>query len=81
MGLNGTASRTADDCIDSFAEAGILHSEPEALRLARAIAQAAGVQLTGVYAHCGNTYNCKGVQEIQTVAKETTSFTLQFMEK
>uniref|UniRef100_A0A3Q2Y4S3 Zgc:162816 n=1 Tax=Hippocampus comes TaxID=109280 RepID=A0A3Q2Y4S3_HIPCM len=41
----------------------------------------AGVQLTGVYAHCGNTYNCKGVQEIQAVAKETTSFTLQFMEK
>uniref|UniRef100_A0A665XEL5 Zgc:162816 n=1 Tax=Echeneis naucrates TaxID=173247 RepID=A0A665XEL5_ECHNA len=42
---------------------------------------AEGVQLTGVYAHCGNTYNCKGVKEIQTVAQETTSLTLQFMEK
>ncbi|XP_057712487.1 D-serine dehydratase isoform X1 [Corythoichthys intestinalis] len=61
--------------------AGILHSEPEALRLAQSIAEAAGVQLTGVYAHCGNTYNCRGVQEIQTVAKDTTRFTLQFMEK
>uniref|UniRef100_A0A3B3Y2A0 D-serine dehydratase-like domain-containing protein n=1 Tax=Poecilia mexicana TaxID=48701 RepID=A0A3B3Y2A0_9TELE len=40
-----------------------------------------GVELTGVYAHCGNTYNCKGVEQIQAVAQETTSFTLQFMEK
>uniref|UniRef100_A0A3B4T817 Zgc:162816 n=1 Tax=Seriola dumerili TaxID=41447 RepID=A0A3B4T817_SERDU len=40
-----------------------------------------GVQLTGVYAHCGNTYNCRGVEQIQTVAQETTSLTLQFMEK
>ncbi|XP_061694439.1 D-serine dehydratase isoform X2 [Syngnathoides biaculeatus] len=61
--------------------AGILHSEPEALRLAQAIAATTGVKLTGVYAHCGNTYNCNGVQEIQAVAKETTNFTLQFMEK
>ncbi|KAM9844507.1 D-serine dehydratase isoform 1-T1 [Aulostomus maculatus] len=61
--------------------AGVLHSEPEALILARAIAETAGVQLTGVYAHCGNTYSCSGVQQIHAVAQETTSFTLQFMEK
>ncbi|XP_054624421.1 D-threo-3-hydroxyaspartate dehydratase isoform X2 [Dunckerocampus dactyliophorus] len=61
--------------------AGILHSAPEALRLAQAVAGTPGVALTGVYAHCGNTYSCTGVQEIQAVAKETTNFTLQFMEK
>lgn len=64
-----------------FAAAGVLHSEPEALQLARAIAEADGVELTGVYAHCGNTYNCEEVEQIQAVAQETTSFTLQFMEK
>lgn len=64
-----------------FVVAGVLHSEPEALSLAQAIAKTAGVELTGVYAHCGNTYNCRGVEQIQAVAQETTSFTLQFMEK
>ncbi|CAL8346753.1 unnamed protein product [Merluccius merluccius] len=61
--------------------AGILHSEPEALLLAQAIAKTEGVELTGVYAHCGNTYHCKGVDQIQAVAQETTTLTLQFMEK
>ncbi|XP_078119767.1 D-serine dehydratase isoform X1 [Sander vitreus] len=61
--------------------AGVLHSEPEALRLAQAIAETEGVELTGVYAHCGNTYNCRGVEKIQAVAQETTDLTLQFMEK
>ena len=64
-----------------FAVAGVLHSEPEALRLAQAITETEGVELTGVYAHCGNTYNCRGVEQIQAVAQETTNFTLQFMEK
>lgn len=64
-----------------LAVAGILHSNPEALKLAKAIAETDGVELTGVYAHCGNTYNCRGVVEIQAVAKETTSLTLQFMQK
>uniref|UniRef100_A0A8C3G2Y4 Zgc:162816 n=1 Tax=Cyclopterus lumpus TaxID=8103 RepID=A0A8C3G2Y4_CYCLU len=40
-----------------------------------------GAELTGVYAHCGNTYNCRGVEQIQAVAQETTDLTLQFMEK
>ncbi|XP_034743296.1 D-serine dehydratase-like [Etheostoma cragini] len=60
--------------------AGVLHSEPEALRLAQAIAETKGVDLTGVYAHCGNSYNCRGVEKIQAVAQETTDLTLQFME-
>lgn len=64
-----------------FAVAGVLYSNPEALKLAKAIAETDGVELTGVYAHCGNSYNCRGVEEIQAVAKETTSLTLQFMEK
>lgn len=61
--------------------AGVLHSDPEALRLAQAIAKTEGVELTGVYAHCGNSYNCRGVEQIQAVAQETTNLTLQFMEK
>jgi len=61
--------------------AGVWHSEPEALRLAQAIVKTEGVELTGVYAHCGNTYHCSGVREIQAVAQETTTLTLQFMEK
>ncbi|KAM6948440.1 D-serine dehydratase [Aplochiton taeniatus] len=61
--------------------AGVLHSEPEALELAQAITETDGVELTGVYAHCGNTYNCRGVEQIQGVAQETTTFTLMFMDK
>ncbi|KAM3838172.1 D-serine dehydratase-like [Diretmus argenteus] len=61
--------------------AGVLHSEPEALKLAQAISDTEGMELTGVYVHCGNTYNCRGVKQIQAVAQETTTFTLQFMEK
>ncbi|XP_061587340.1 D-serine dehydratase [Cololabis saira] len=61
--------------------AGVLHSEPAALSLAQAIAGAEGVELTGVYVHCGNTYTCKGVEQIQAVSREATSFTLQFMDK
>lgn len=49
--------------------------------MAQAIAETEGVELTGVYAHCGNTYNCRGVEPIQAVAQETTNLTLQFMEK
>lgn len=64
-----------------FAVAGVLYSNPEALKLAKAIAETDGVELNGVYVHCGNSYNCRGVEEIQAVAKETTSLTLQFMEK
>lgn len=61
--------------------AGVFHSEPGALQLAQAIAGTEGVELTGVYAHCGNTYTCKGLEQIQAVAQETTSFVLDFMEK
>lgn len=64
-----------------FVLAGVLHSDPGALRLAKAIAETDGMELTGVYAHCGNTYNCSGVEQIQAVAQETTTLTLQFMEK
>lgn len=63
------------------AVAGLLYSNPEALKFAKAIAETNGVELTGVYAHCGNTYNCRGVEEIQAVARETSSLTLQFVEK
>uniref|UniRef100_A0A8B9KJR5 Zgc:162816 n=1 Tax=Astyanax mexicanus TaxID=7994 RepID=A0A8B9KJR5_ASTMX len=41
----------------------------------------AGVELTGIYAHCGNTYGCKGEEQIKAVAQQTTAITLQFMEK
>uniref|UniRef100_A0A3Q3ME00 Uncharacterized LOC113134930 n=1 Tax=Mastacembelus armatus TaxID=205130 RepID=A0A3Q3ME00_9TELE len=65
----------------------VLLDHPDALvqlkkrPLKEAISEAAGVELTGVYVHCGNTYNCRGVEQIQAVAQETTSLTLQFMEK
>ncbi|XP_023130195.1 D-threo-3-hydroxyaspartate dehydratase [Amphiprion ocellaris] len=61
--------------------AGVLHSEPGALRLAQDIAETEGVELTGVYVHCGNTYSCRGVEQIHAVAQETIDLTLQFMEK
>ncbi|XP_041698659.1 D-threo-3-hydroxyaspartate dehydratase isoform X1 [Coregonus clupeaformis] len=61
--------------------AGVLHSEPEALRLAQAISESEGVELVGVYAHCGNTYGCRGAEQIHAVAQETTTLVLQFMEK
>ncbi|XP_030627611.1 uncharacterized protein zgc:162816 [Chanos chanos] len=61
--------------------AGVPHSDPSALQLAQDISETAGVELTGIYAHCGNTYGCKGEEQIKAVAQETTTFTLQFMEK
>ncbi|XP_022525263.2 D-threo-3-hydroxyaspartate dehydratase isoform X2 [Astyanax mexicanus] len=61
--------------------AGVPHSEPAALKLAQEISETAGVELTGIYAHCGNTYGCKGEEQIKAVAQQTTAITLQFMEK
>ncbi|KAG7464170.1 hypothetical protein MATL_G00184380 [Megalops atlanticus] len=61
--------------------AGVPHSDPAALHLALAVSQTEGAELTGVYAHCGNTYSCSGVEQIKAVAAETTTSTLQFMEK
>lgn len=78
-----TARPRGPPLIPSFCSvpAGVLHSEPGALKLALAIARTGGVELAGVYAHCGNTYKCRGVEQIQAVAQETTDLTLQFMEK
>ncbi|KAL4635666.1 hypothetical protein GN956_G12974 [Arapaima gigas] len=61
--------------------AGVLYSEPLALLLAKDIWQSERVELTGVYAHCGNTYHCSGVEQIQAIAQQTTTLILQFMEK
>lgn len=62
-------------------KAGIPHHDPAALQLAQEIWETAGVELTGIYAHCGNTYGCEGVEQIKDVAQNTTTFTLEFMEK
>ncbi|NXJ11518.1 DSD1 dehydratase, partial [Odontophorus gujanensis] len=61
--------------------AGVRPTDPAALELARAIANDAPeeVTLVGVYAHCGNTYSCNGVDAIQTIARDTTSAVLGFM--
>uniref|UniRef100_A0A672MGX4 D-threo-3-hydroxyaspartate dehydratase-like n=1 Tax=Sinocyclocheilus grahami TaxID=75366 RepID=A0A672MGX4_SINGR len=45
------------------------------------ISDTSGVELTGMYAHCGNTYASQGEEQIKAVARETTMITLQFMEK
>lgn len=62
-------------------KAGIPHYDPASLQLAQEISETAGVELTGIYAHCGNTYGCEGEEQIKAVAQKTTTFTLQFMEK
>ncbi|XP_053490239.1 D-threo-3-hydroxyaspartate dehydratase [Ictalurus furcatus] len=61
--------------------AGVPHSDPAALQLAKDISETEGVELTGIYAHCGNTYGCKGEVEIKAVAQETTNIVLQFVKK
>ncbi|XP_062813861.1 D-serine dehydratase isoform X3 [Anolis carolinensis] len=61
--------------------AGLKHDDPSAVELAKAIAEGATTELAGVYAHCGNSYGCNGVPDIQSVARTTTQLTLQFMEK
>ncbi|XP_076880930.1 D-serine dehydratase [Brachyhypopomus gauderio] len=61
--------------------AGVLHSTQDALQLARDISETTGVELTGIYAHCGNTYGCKGKEQITAIAQETTTNILQFMER
>ncbi|KAK3533335.1 hypothetical protein QTP70_017180 [Hemibagrus guttatus] len=61
--------------------AGIPHSNPAALDLAKEISETEGMELTGIYAHCGNTYGCKGEVQIKAVAQETTAIVLQFVEK
>lgn len=60
---------------------GVPHSDPAALQLAKDISETEGVELTGIYAHCGNTYGCKGEVEIKAVAQETTNIVLQFVKK
>ncbi|XP_026543475.1 uncharacterized protein LOC113425518 [Notechis scutatus] len=60
--------------------AGVKPSDPAALQLAKAISEGV-TELAGIYAHCGNSYGCQGVSEIQSVAQRTTEFTLKFMEQ
>ncbi|XP_066487541.1 D-serine dehydratase-like [Tiliqua scincoides] len=60
--------------------AGLRHADPAALDLAKAIAEGA-TELAGIYAHCGNSYHCHGVSEIQSVARATTLSTLAFLNK
>lgn len=61
--------------------AGIRPTDPEALSLARAIAQGSPelVTLVGVYAHCGNTYGCRDIAAIQAIARDTTAAVLEFV--
>ncbi|XP_059829872.1 D-serine dehydratase isoform X1 [Hypanus sabinus] len=61
--------------------AGVQPEDSKALVLAKFIADSEGMELAGVYAHCGNSYEATGVEEIQAVAQETTSATLKFVEK
>lgn len=35
--------------------------------------------LVGVYAHCGNTYGCRGIAAIQAIARDTTAAVLGFV--
>ncbi|KAM8810446.1 D-serine dehydratase-like [Eudromia elegans] len=60
---------------------GVRPTEPGALELARAVAQAAphAVTLVGAYAHCGDTYACGGVAEVQDVARATAAALLHFV--
>ncbi len=62
-------------------KAGVPHCDPAALQLALEIWDTSGVELMGIYAHCGNTYACQGEEQIKAVAQETTTIVLQFMEK
>ncbi|NWV25380.1 DSD1 dehydratase, partial [Origma solitaria] len=63
------------------ARVGIRPTDPEALALARAIAQGSPelVTLVGVYAHCGNTYGCRDIPAIQAIARDTTAAVLEFV--
>ncbi|XP_078072038.1 D-serine dehydratase isoform X2 [Mustelus asterias] len=67
------------DC--SNGRAGVCPEDPAAVKLAKSIVECEGVELAGVYAHCGNSYSATGVKEIQAVAQETTTATLEFVEK
>ncbi|XP_058035962.1 D-serine dehydratase-like [Ahaetulla prasina] len=60
--------------------AGVKPSDPAALQLAKAISEGS-TELVGIYAHCGNSYGCQGLSDIQSVAQKTTEFTLRFMEQ
>ncbi|NWU92544.1 DSD1 dehydratase, partial [Upupa epops] len=61
--------------------AGLRPTDPEAMTLARAIAEEAPdkVTLVGVYAHCGNTYGCHDVPDVQAVARATTIAVVEFV--
>ncbi|KAI2659099.1 D-threo-3-hydroxyaspartate dehydratase [Labeo rohita] len=48
--------------------AGVPHCDPAALQLAQEISETSGVELTGIYAHCGNTYACQGEEQIKAAA-------------
>ncbi|NXO01435.1 DSD1 dehydratase, partial [Rhinopomastus cyanomelas] len=61
--------------------AGLCPTDPEAMTLARAIAEEAPdkVTLVGVYAHCGNTYGCHDVPDVQAIARATTTAVMDFV--
>ncbi|XP_030300784.1 uncharacterized protein LOC103534388 isoform X4 [Calypte anna] len=63
--------------------AGVRPTDPGALSLARAIAEVAPeeVTLVGVYAHCGDTYTCRDVPEVQAIARATTAAVIDFVTK
>uniref|UniRef100_S4RB37 D-serine dehydratase n=1 Tax=Petromyzon marinus TaxID=7757 RepID=S4RB37_PETMA len=58
--------------------AGVFVDQPEAFDLALKIGRNASMKLDGIYAHCGNTYHCHSVAEIQAVAENTTEKILAF---
>ncbi|KFO96272.1 hypothetical protein N300_13644, partial [Calypte anna] len=37
------------------------------------------VTLVGVYAHCGDTYTCRDVPEVQAIARATTAAVIDFV--
>ncbi|XP_055520659.1 LOW QUALITY PROTEIN: D-threo-3-hydroxyaspartate dehydratase [Leucoraja erinacea] len=61
--------------------AGVRPEDSAALSLAKCIVDSEALELVGVYAHCGNSYDAAGIPDIQAVALETTMATLKFVEK
>nr|CAB3266579.1 D-serine dehydratase-like [Phallusia mammillata] len=61
--------------------AGMPYDTQQVIETVKLLADSNCMRLKGLYAHCGETYHCNEVKEVQGIANKTTSKLLEVVEK
>lgn len=61
--------------------AGICHDSQQIDEIAKLAKDSSLMKFQGVYAHCGETYHCSSVEEVQKIANHTTHLLLKVVER